>query len=90
MVSRSEGACGDFRPFNFHRTQTLLLNCAVFVVGYSVLATATGLTGLLVGRFFAGVATGVASTVVPVYVTEVTPPGTRVRSALLQDFSLVV
>lgn len=59
------------------RQQTLLLNCAVFVVGYSVLATATGLTGLLVGRFFAGVATGVASTVVPVYVTEVTPPGTR-------------
>jgi SP family myo-inositol transporter-like MFS transporter 13 len=59
------------------RRPTILLGSVIFAVGAAVMATADGLHMLLVGRFIIGLAVGVASMAVPMYIAEAAPPSQR-------------
>lgn len=59
------------------RKKTLILNVLVFFFGIWILTQANGFHMLLVGRFVTGLAIGVASLAVPLYIAEVSPSESR-------------
>lgn len=61
----------------FGRRRTVQLNSLVFAAGAVMMATSTGLHTLLAGRFVVGLAVGIASVVVPMYIAEAAPPSQR-------------
>ena len=61
----------------FGRRRTIQLNSIVFTVGAGMMAASSGLQTLLAGRFVVGLAIGVASVVVPMYIAEAAPPAQR-------------
>jgi len=59
------------------RKKTLILNVLVFFFGIWILTQANGFHMLLAGRFVTGLAIGVASLAVPLYIAEVSPSESR-------------
>jgi sugar porter (SP) family MFS transporter len=72
------------------RKRTLILAALVFGVGALVASFSPNLAVLVVARVLLGLAIGIASMIVPVYIAEIAPP--RVRGALvsLQQFMITV
>jgi sugar porter (SP) family MFS transporter len=72
------------------RKRTLILAALVFGVGALVASYSPNLAVLVVARVLLGLAIGIASMIVPVYIAEIAPP--RVRGALvsLQQFMITV
>ena len=58
------------------RKTTLLLDAAPLLAGALLSATASTLTALILGRVLAGVGIGLASALVPLYISEVGPIAT--------------
>jgi sugar porter (SP) family MFS transporter len=61
----------------FGRRITLIGTSVVFIVGALICAVAPSLTTLVLGRVVVGLGIGLASTTVPVYISEVSPPEAR-------------
>lgn len=61
----------------FGRRLTLLATSLIFVAGAIVCAAAPSLAALVAGRVVVGLGIGLASTTVPVYISEVSPPKAR-------------
>jgi len=61
----------------FGRRRTLIGTALIFILGAIVCAAATSLTMLVIGRVVVGLGIGLASTTVPVYISEVSPPSAR-------------
>jgi MFS transporter, SP family, galactose:H+ symporter len=61
----------------FGRRITLIGTSIIFVVGALVCAAAVNLSMLVGGRVIVGLGIGLASTTVPVYISEVSPPEAR-------------
>lgn len=59
------------------RKGSVIAGGLVFCVGASLQGCATGLTVMMVGRFFAGMSVGLLSANVPVYQSEIAPPSQR-------------
>src|SRR4029077_15935831 len=59
------------------RRTTLILTSVIFILGALICAFADSFQTLLVGRAIVGVGIGLASTPVPVYISEVSPPKAR-------------
>jgi SP family galactose:H+ symporter-like MFS transporter len=59
------------------RRATLILTSLIFIVGALICAFAGSFGMLLLGRFIVGLGIGLASTTVPVYISEVAPPKAR-------------
>ncbi len=55
----------------FGRKGTLVLDTVPLLLGAVVMATATSLNGLIAGRVLAGIGIGLASAIVPLYISEV-------------------
>jgi hypothetical protein len=55
---------------NFGRRNTLMIACLISLIGGSVASTLISLQILLVGRLISGVAVGLYSAVVPIYIAE--------------------
>ena len=72
------------------RKRTLILAALIFGVGALVASYSPNLAVLVVARVLLGLAIGIASMIVPVYIAEIAPP--RVRGALvsLQQFMITV
>ena len=72
------------------RKKTLILAALIFGVGALVASFSPNLAVLVVARVLLGLAIGIASMIVPVYIAEIAPP--RVRGALvsLQQFMITV
>jgi sugar porter (SP) family MFS transporter len=72
------------------RKRTLILAALVFGLGALVASYSPNLAVLVVARVLLGLAIGIASMIVPVYIAEIAPP--RVRGALvsLQQFMITV
>ena len=72
------------------RKRTLILAALIFGVGALVASFSPNLAALVVARVLLGLAIGIASMIVPVYIAEIAPP--RVRGALvsLQQFMITV
>eukprot|EP00164_Ancoracysta_twista_P000304 GFYU01000425.1.p1 GENE.GFYU01000425.1~~GFYU01000425.1.p1 ORF type:complete len:492 (-),score=160.63 GFYU01000425.1:108-1583(-) len=68
--------CGRISD-RYGRKPTILLASWLFSGGAVIMAVATSLGTLLVGRAIVGVGVGIASCVVPVYISEVAPPEQR-------------
>jgi sugar porter (SP) family MFS transporter len=61
----------------FGRRVTLIATSIVFIAGALICASAPSLTILVIGRVVVGLGIGMASTTVPVYISEVSPPEAR-------------
>jgi MFS transporter, SP family, galactose:H+ symporter len=59
------------------RRVTLIVTSVIFVAGALICAFAGSFNVLLVGRVIVGIGIGLASTTVPVYISEVAPPKAR-------------
>ena len=70
------------------RKKTLLLTAAFFLVGILTMSGAVGFITLLLGRFVTGIACGVTSMVVPLYIAEMAP--SKNRGALVSLNQLMV
>eukprot|EP00245_Coleochaete_scutata_P007502 TRINITY_DN22930_c0_g1_i1.p1 TRINITY_DN22930_c0_g1~~TRINITY_DN22930_c0_g1_i1.p1 ORF type:complete len:566 (-),score=98.83 TRINITY_DN22930_c0_g1_i1:158-1855(-) len=64
----------------FGRTRAFQINALPLILGTILSATARGVSGMMVGRFLAGIGIGVSSALVPLYISEVAP--TEIRGAL--------
>ncbi|KAJ3785649.1 general substrate transporter [Lentinula aff. detonsa] len=70
------------------RKKTILLSSLIWVIG-SILQCASINRGMLVvGRIVSGLSIGIASTVVPIYQSEITAPAIRGRMVSLQQWSI--
>ncbi|ORZ08710.1 and other transporter-domain-containing protein [Absidia repens] len=67
----------------FGRKYLVLFASVVFIVGALLLGLARNLTCLLIGRLVVGLGVGVASMIVPVYISEIAPKNIRGRLTTL-------
>ncbi|HUJ41780.1 MAG TPA: sugar porter family MFS transporter [Candidatus Acidoferrales bacterium] len=78
LVGAAAAALGGGRLSDrLGRRATLLLTSVIFVVGALICAFAGSFSILLFGRTVVGLGIGLASTTVPVYISEVAPPKAR-------------
>ena len=70
------------------RKPTIMLADILFTVGAVVMATAQTIPILMLGRFVVGLGVGIASLVVPVYLSEVSPQ--EVRGAVVATDIMVI
>lgn len=61
----------------YSRRWSLLMANIVFLIGSVIQAAAVNIAMIFVGRFFAGLAIGMLSMVVPLYLSELAPPNIR-------------
>jgi sugar porter (SP) family MFS transporter len=61
----------------FGRRAMLLVTAAIFIAGAMVCAAAPSLNFLVIGRLIVGVGIGLATSTVPIYISEVSPPQSR-------------
>ena len=78
LVGAIVGAfAGGWIADRFGRKKTLLLTAFLFLIGTVFLAGAEGFSWLFTGRIVLGVAVGITSVVVPLYIAEIAPPDQR-------------
>jgi sugar porter (SP) family MFS transporter len=78
LVGAATAALGGGRLSDrLGRRTTLILTSVIFVLGALLCASAGSFQILLVGRTIVGLGIGLASTTVPVYISEVSPPKAR-------------
>ena len=63
------GPCSDA----FGRKPVIIASDIIFTIGSLVMATAETIPILIIGRLIVGLAVGVASMIVPVYLSEIAP-----------------
>jgi len=80
LSGRASQQCG--------RRPVLALACVIFTAGALLMGVAPSFTVLVVGRMVVGIAVGLASSVVPVYIAELAPP--RMRGLLVSVHNLCV
>ncbi len=68
---------GGFFADYIGRKKTLFMNLFIFFVGIFVLTEASSFDSLMLGRLITGIAIGVASLAVPLYIAEISPTETR-------------
>ena len=61
----------------FGRRAMLLVTAVIFIAGAMVCASAPSLNVLVVGRLIVGLGIGLATSTVPIYISEVSPPQSR-------------
>jgi sugar porter (SP) family MFS transporter len=74
----------------FGRRMTLMGTALIFVAGAILCAAATSLSMLVFGRVVVGLGIGLASTTVPVYISEVSPPHARGWQVSLFQLAITV
>ncbi|KAL3440968.1 general substrate transporter [Aspergillus insuetus] len=74
----------------FSRRWSILYANLVFLLGSAIQAGAVTIPMLFVGRFIAGVAVGMLSMVVPLYLSEVAPPNLRGSLVALQQLAITL
>ena len=78
LVGAAVGALSGGRLADvFGRRFMLVITALIFVIGAIVCAAAPSLTVLVIGRLVVGLGIGLATSTVPIYISEVSPPQTR-------------
>lgn len=62
---------------SFGRRAMLLVTAAIFIAGALICAAAPSLNVLVIGRLIVGLGIGLATSTVPIYISEVAPPQAR-------------
>ncbi|EPS93218.1 hypothetical protein FOMPIDRAFT_1039147 [Fomitopsis schrenkii] len=73
---------------NLGRKWTIILGGWIWVIGCILQCASQNVAMLVAGRVIAGVAVGIASSVVPIYQSEITPPSIRGRLVSMQQWSI--
>ncbi len=85
------GAAGaGYLSDRFGRRRVILVAALLFVAGALLSASATGLFLLLAGRFFVGLAIGVASMLTPLYLAEIAPASQRGAIVSLNQLCITI
>ncbi|MGH9739176.1 MAG: sugar porter family MFS transporter [Candidatus Acidiferrales bacterium] len=74
----------------FGRRKMLIFTAIIFIAGAIVCAMAVNVTMLIVGRAIVGLGIGLASSTVPLYISEVSPAGARGWQVSLFQFAITV
>jgi sugar porter (SP) family MFS transporter len=78
LIGAAVGALGGGRLADaFGRRLMLIVTALIFMAGALVCAAAASVGALIVGRIIVGLGIGLSSSTVPVYISEVSPPGAR-------------
>lgn len=72
------------------RKKVVLGTAVIFIAGTVWAAMASGVSGLATGRFILGIAIGVASFCVPLYISEVSPPAMRGALVSLNQLMITI
>eukprot|EP01132_Coremiostelium_polycephalum_P004243 gene4243-5312_t len=72
------------------RKKTLIFNNFLYMLGPLLSAVAQNYATIFVGRIISGIAVGIASAVVPLYITEISPPPKRGALGLLRQSSITL
>ena len=77
-------------PFSdaFGRKPVIIASDVLFTIGSIVMATAETISVLIIGRLIVGLAVGIASMIVPVYLSEVSP--LAIRGTLVTSFIIAL
>lgn len=70
------------------RKKTIILSGIIWVIGCILQCASQNRGMLVVGRIIAGLCVGLASAIVPVYQSEITPPAIRGRLVSVQQWSI--
>jgi sugar porter (SP) family MFS transporter len=74
----------------FGRNKTLILSAVLFIASAAGSALAAGLVDFCVWRFVGGIGVGLASTVSPMYIAEVSPARLRGRLVVVNQLAIVI
>lgn len=80
---------GSWPTDRFGRKATLLWIGVLFLVGSLWSALATEVYSFMLARFTGGIAIGVSTVAAPLYISEISPPGSRGRLAGMFQFNIV-
>jgi MFS transporter, SP family, solute carrier family 2 (facilitated glucose transporter), member 3 len=81
---------GGFLSNRYGRKTVMLLTTWLFLLGGLLMSAAPGIYWLVPARFVVGVASGLSSVVVPVYLGEIAPPTLRGSLGTCTQFALVI
>lgn len=81
---------GGFVADHLGRKKTLFLTLALFFIGVLMLTKAEGFDTLLTGRFITGLAVGIVSMAVPLYIAEMSPPEHRGALVSLNQLCITI
>lgn len=70
------------------RRKISIYSCIPFIIGPLLMATATSVGQMQLGRFTAGLGAGAAIVVVPLYLNEISPPDLRGMLGFMNQFSI--
>ena len=84
LGSMAGGALSD----RLGRKKTILLTALIFLVGIGVAVLAKTVEVLLMGRFITGIAVGITSITIPLYLAEIAPP--KNRGAFVSSYQLAL
>lgn len=74
----------------FGRKKMMMATALLFIIAAISSSIAGSLIQLTVYRFIGGLAIGMASTVAPIYISEIAPPSFRGRLGMMQQLAIVV
>ncbi|KAL2671512.1 hypothetical protein Neosp_014102 [[Neocosmospora] mangrovei] len=72
------------------RKRSLMVAVVVFVIGSAIQTGAIDYTMLIIGRFIGGIGIGQLSMVVPLYISEISPPEIRGSLLVFEELSIVI
>ncbi|MES2272757.1 MAG: sugar porter family MFS transporter [Chlamydiota bacterium] len=91
MIGALIGAIGGgFIVDLLGRKKILFLTLLLFFIGTFLLAQAININILLIGRFVAGLAVGIVSFAVPLYISEISPPAMRGTFVLINQLAVTM
>ncbi|EFW99610.1 major facilitator superfamily transporter glucose [Grosmannia clavigera kw1407] len=72
----------------FGRKRAIMLGCIIWCVGSAIICASQAVAMLIVGRIINGLAVGIESSQVPVYVSELSQPSLRGRLVAAQQWAI--
>lgn len=74
----------------FGRRDSIIISCSIFVIGSIFQCAGISISMLFAGRAVAGLAVGQLTMVVPLYMSELSPPAVRGGLVVLQQLSITI
>ncbi|KXL50469.1 hypothetical protein M433DRAFT_158151 [Acidomyces richmondensis BFW] len=70
------------------RKKSIMLGCCIWCIGSTIICASQDIGMLIVGRIINGLAVGIESAQVPVYISEISPPSRRGRFVGAQQWAI--
>ncbi|CRG86023.1 High-affinity glucose transporter [Talaromyces islandicus] len=70
------------------RKTSIMIGCVIWLIGSTIICASQNIAMLIVGRIINGLAVGIESAQVPVYISEISPPSKRGRFVGAQQWAI--